>query len=157
MAQEDERKRLLFVFDVYSDDGSTIDGADVINALRAFNLNPTMQLVNSLGGSDNRGEVKYSFDDFWKIYLGVRDDKNSGGFSDFVECLKIYDIAENGTMKLVDLTSMLVTLGEKITDAQMNEVLSDCQLEEEDDDGWFPYLPFLCRLCDRPVPASWKP
>ncbi|KAG8332493.1 mesoderm development [Homalodisca vitripennis] len=101
---------LLFVFDVYSDDGSTIDGADVINALRAFNLNPTMQLVNSLGGSDNRGEVKYSFDDFWKIYLGVRDDKNSGGFSDFVECLKIYDIAENGTMKLVDLTSMLVTL-----------------------------------------------
>uniref|UniRef100_A0A1B6MFB3 Uncharacterized protein n=2 Tax=Graphocephala atropunctata TaxID=36148 RepID=A0A1B6MFB3_9HEMI len=146
----------MFVFDMYAANG-LIDGADVITAIRGLNLNPTIQLVNSLGGSDNRGEVTHTFDDFWKIYVEVRDDKNAGGFVDFVECLKIYDIAENGTMKLVDLTHMLLSLGERITEQELDEVLKDCMLETEDDDGWFPYLPFLCRLCERPVPTSWKP
>ncbi|KAG8332492.1 myosin light chain alkali-like [Homalodisca vitripennis] len=153
---EEERKRVRFVFDLYSSE-DLIDGVDIINAIRGLNLNPTIHLVNNLGGSETRGEVFKSFNEFLKIYEAVRDDKNQGGFQDFVECLKIYDVAENGTMKMIDLTSMLLTLGEKITADELQEVLTDCQLEPEDEDGWFPYLPFLCRLCEKPVPPSWKP
>lgn len=57
-----------------------------------------------------------TFEEFWNVYCKVRDDKDEGGFVDFVECLKIYDVGENGLMKTVDLTHMLLSLGNRHDD-----------------------------------------
>ncbi|XP_054280507.1 myosin light chain alkali-like [Macrosteles quadrilineatus] len=156
LPEAQQREKVNWVFGLYGSTG-TIDGADVIDAIRALNLNPTIAFVCSLGGSTTRGETSMTLEEFWKVYCAVRDDTNEGGFVDFIECLKIYDVGENGLMKFVDLSHMLLNLGEPVTQDELDGVLTDCLLEEEDDDGWIPYLPFLCRLCEKPVPKSIKP
>lgn len=57
------------------------------------------------------GERKLPFEDFVNIYVGVKNDKDMGVYEDFIECLKLYDKAENGYMQLTELTHMLTALG----------------------------------------------
>lgn len=61
------------------------------------------------------GEKFYTGDEFAHIYKILKENKDEGGFHDFVECLKNLDIKENGTMKLTDLAHMLKTLGMSAT------------------------------------------
>jgi Ca2+-binding EF-hand superfamily protein len=42
----------------------------------------------------------------------VRAQKDQGSFEDFMECLKLYDKQENGTMLLAELEHSLKALGE---------------------------------------------
>jgi Ca2+-binding EF-hand superfamily protein len=41
----------------------------------------------------------------------VKNQKDQGSFEDFLECLKLYDKAENGTMLLAELEHSLKALG----------------------------------------------
>lgn len=101
-----------FVFSVYDWDGSnSIDAFDVGNALRALNLNPTLDLIGKMGGTQKRGEKRVKFDEFLPIYAQVKKEKDMGCYEDFLECLKLYDKEENGTMLLAELQHSLIALG----------------------------------------------
>lgn len=101
-----------FVFSVYDWDGSnSIDAFDVGNALRALNLNPTLELIGKMGGTQKRGEKRVKFDEFLPIYAQVKKEKDMGCYEDFLECLKLYDKEENGTMLLAELQHSLIALG----------------------------------------------
>ncbi|CAG5075781.1 Similar to Mlc1: Myosin light chain alkali (Drosophila melanogaster) [Cotesia congregata] len=167
-----------FCFSIYDADGTNvIDAVDLGNVLRALNLNPTNAAIERLGGTTKRGEKKITVEEFLPIFEQAKTDKDQGGYEDFLECLKLYDKQENGTMLGVELSNMLLTVGEKLEDAQVEEVLGECmdpededgfipyarekledaQVEEvlgecmdpEDEDGFIPYAPFLRRLCER--------
>ena len=45
------------------------------------------------------------------IYSQVKKDKDQGVFEDFVECLKLYDKQEDGTMLGAELMHILLSLG----------------------------------------------
>ena len=49
---------------------------------------------------------------FYPIYKEVKNSKDTGSFEDFIECLKLYDKMENGTMMLGELEHILLSLGE---------------------------------------------
>ena len=49
---------------------------------------------------------------FYPIYSDVKKSKETGNFEDFIECLKLYDKMENGTMMLGELEHILLSLGE---------------------------------------------
>lgn len=101
-----------FVFSVYDWDGNnTIDAFEIGNALRALNLNPTLDLIGKMGGTQKRGEKRVKFDEFLSIYAQVKKEKDMGCYEDFLECLKLYDKAENGTMLLAELNHSLIALG----------------------------------------------
>ena len=51
---------------------------------------------------------------FYPIYSEVKKSKETGNFEDFIECLKLYDKMENGTMMLGELEHILLSLGESI-------------------------------------------
>ena len=57
------------------------------------------------------GEKFYTLEEILPIYSGVKKDKDQGVFEDFVECLKLYDKSENGTMVGAELLNILLTLG----------------------------------------------
>lgn len=57
------------------------------------------------------GLKKMKLDEFLPIYSQVKKDKDQGGFEDFMECLKLYDKAENGTMMAAELSHVLLSLG----------------------------------------------
>ncbi|XP_063985276.1 myosin light chain 1 isoform X1 [Diachasmimorpha longicaudata] len=144
-----EVERAEFCFSIYDADGTNvIDAIDLGNVLRALNLNPTNATIEKMGGTAKKNEKKMAFDEFLPIFSQLKHDKDQGTYEDFLECLKLYDKAENGTMLFGDLQNMLLTLGEKLEDAEVDTVLKEC-CEPEDEDGFIPYAPFLRRLCDR--------
>ncbi|PBC27127.1 Myosin light chain alkali [Apis cerana cerana] len=128
-----------FAFSIYDADGTNvIDATDLGNVLRALNLNPTNATIEKLGGTKKKGEKLMKLDEFLPIYSQCKKDKDQGCYEDFVECLKLYDKQENGTMLGAELSHTLLALGEKLTDAEVEEVLKDC-MDPEDEDGFIPY------------------
>ncbi|XP_052869608.1 myosin light chain alkali [Anopheles cruzii] len=148
-----EIEKAQFVFSVYDWEGSgAMDAVDLGNALRALNTNPTLDLINKMGGTQKRGEKKIKFDEFLPIYSQVKKEKDQGCYEDFLECLKLYDKEENGTMLLAELQHSLTALGERLSEDELEAVFNDC-MDPEDDDGNIPYGPYLQRLCDHTPPA----
>ncbi|XP_049301209.1 myosin light chain alkali isoform X2 [Anopheles funestus] len=143
-----EIEKAQFVFSVYDWEGSgQMDAMDLGNALRALNLNPTIDLITKMGGTQKRGEKKVKFEEFLPIFSQVKKEKEQGCYEDFLECLKLYDKNEDGTMLLAELQHSLTALGERLDDVELENVFKDC-MDPEDDDGNIPYGPFLQRLCD---------
>lgn len=102
-----------FAFSVYDHDGSgKIDAQDIGDVLRALNLNPTLALVEKMGGKKKRGEQLLTLEEFLPIYGQVKKEKEQGCYEDFLECLKLYDKNEDGTMLLAELHHTLLALGE---------------------------------------------
>ena len=141
-----EVEKVEFAFSIYDADGSNnIDCMDLGNVLRALNLNPTNATIEKLGGTKKRGEKLMKLDEFLPIYSQCKKDKEQGCYEDFLECLKLYDKQENGTMLAAELSHTLLALGERLEDTQVEEVLKDC-MDAEDEDGFIPYAPFLKKM-----------
>lgn len=65
-----------------------------------------------MGGKKKRGEQLLTLEEFLPIYGQVKKEKEQGCYEDFVECLKLYDKNEDGTMLLAELNHTLLALGE---------------------------------------------
>lgn len=66
-----------------------------------------------MGGKKKRGEQLLTLEEFLPIYGQVKKEKEQGCYEDFLECLKLYDKNEDGTMLLAELNHTLLALGEK--------------------------------------------
>ncbi|XP_058813938.1 myosin light chain alkali isoform X1 [Topomyia yanbarensis] len=151
-----EIEKAQFVFSVYDFEGTnSIDAFDIGGALRALNLNPTLDLIGKMGGTKKRGEKRVKFEEFLPIYAQVKKEKEQGCYEDFLECLKLYDKNEDGTMLLAELNHSLLALGEKLSDDELDAVFKDC-MDPEDDDGNIPYAPFLKKMMDNMVVINLK-
>lgn len=64
-----------------------------------------------MGGAKKRGEKLLTLEEFLPIFSQVKKEKDQGCYEDFVECLKLYDKNENGTMLLAELNHALLALG----------------------------------------------
>jgi len=132
-----------FAFSIYDADGTNkIDAYDLGDVLRALNCNPTLALIEKMGGTKKRGEKLLSLEEFLPIYGQVKKEKDQGCYEDFLECLKLYDKNENGFMLLAELNHALLALGEALDQEQVDAVFKDC-MGEENDDGEIQYAPFL--------------
>ncbi|XP_049842773.1 myosin light chain 1 isoform X2 [Schistocerca gregaria] len=139
-------ERANFAFSVYDFDGSgTVDAIYLGDLLRALNLNPTLAIVEKMGGTKKKNEKKLKIEDFLPIYSQVKKEKEVGSYEDFLECLKLYDKAEDGKMLSAELSHTLLSLGERLTDEECESILKEC-LDPEDEDGFVPYAPFIKRL-----------
>ncbi|CAD7090403.1 unnamed protein product [Hermetia illucens] len=140
-----------FVFDILGEAGEhAIDAVDLGDALRALNLNPTLALIEKMGGTKKRGEKKLKLDEFLPIFSQVKKEKEMGCYEDFLECLKLYDKNENGLMLLAELNHALLSLGEKLDDEQVEALFKDC-VDPEDDEGYIPYAQFLQKMMTTPI------
>merc|ERR1712242_665774 len=70
-----------------------------------------MGMIDKLGGAKKKGEKFIKLEEFYPIYSDVKKSKDTGSFEDFIECLKLYDKMENGTMMLGELEHILLSLG----------------------------------------------
>lgn len=59
--------------------------------------------------------VLFQLEEFLPIYSQAKKDKDQGCYEDFLECLKLYDKAENGLMLGAELTHTLLALGQYVT------------------------------------------
>merc|ERR1712214_51717 len=133
-------ERAKFAFDIYDFEGkSRMDMFYLGDCLRGLNLNPTLKMIDKLGGAKKKGKKSME----------------TGNFEDFIECLKLYDKMENGTMMLGELEHILLSLGEKLEREEVDILIKEC-CDPEDDDGFIPYEPFLRRVCAGPHPEMYE-
>ena len=102
-----------FAFDIYDFEGKArMDLFYLGDVLRGLNLSPTLKKIEDLGGTKKKGEKFIKLEEFYPIYSAMKAAiKDMGSFEDFVECCKLYDKQENGTMMLGELEHILLNLG----------------------------------------------
>jgi len=144
MADPDAIKKIC---DIYDWDGhgklDMIFFGDVIYAL-GFNI--TKKICMGLGQQEEEKKKFCTFDEVVNlVQQAVKTPEHSGTYHDYIELCKLYDKNENGTMMLAELENILNMLADEIpkedTIALLNELC-----DKEDEDGFFPYGPFLDRL-----------
>lgn len=141
-------------FDIYDFEGiGKVDAYNLGDLLRSLDLRPTNAIIEKNGGAKKRGEKLLTLEEFLPIYSQVKKEKESGAYEDFIEGLKLYDKHDNGSMLEAELAHILLSLGEKLTDAETEELLSSIQVQT-DDDGFIKYEQFVKKLTTGPYPES---
>jgi len=141
-------------FEVYdTTGGGKIDCVWLGSLLRALDVTVTEDTVEKAGGTKKPDEKMISFEDFLPIYSEVRKSKDMGKIEDLLEGLKVYDKNENGTMMAAELSHVLLSLGEKLTDKECDEIFAAC-CPAEDEDGYMKYEILLKNIFAGPFPEE---
>uniref|UniRef100_A0A224YW68 Myosin light chain 6 n=1 Tax=Rhipicephalus zambeziensis TaxID=60191 RepID=A0A224YW68_9ACAR len=132
-----------------------VDCADLGSLLRSLDLRPTNATIEKNGGTQKRGEKKITLEEFLPIYSQIKKDKDMGTHADFLEGLKVYDKAENGQMLEAELAHVLLSLGERLTDAEVDEIMQCCA-GTVDEEGFIKYENFIKNVLAGPFPEEQK-
>jgi len=135
------------ICDIYDWDGKgELDLFFLGDVMYALGMNTTKKVCVGLGQTDEEGKKFAKFDE---IVTKVNEAKNTpnsqGNYHDFIELLKLYDKNSNGTMMLAELENVLANMGDEIPKEDVQKLLAEL-CDREDEDGFFPYTPFVDRL-----------
>ncbi|KAJ8917986.1 hypothetical protein NQ315_011439 [Exocentrus adspersus] len=142
-----------FAFEVFKQD-NLLDGSLLGKFIFCCGINPSQETLKKMGMTEKEGQKKFTLEELLPIVSQLKKEvKDQGCYEDFIECLKLYDKNENGLMLVGELSHSLLTLGEKLTDDEVDELFTDC-LDEENDEGEIEYIPFLRRMCELDPPLK---
>lgn len=167
-------------FDIYDFDGiGKVDAYLLGDLVRSLDLRPTQTAIEKAGGTKKKGEHTkqlhvssfghrliflmsllpstgekiLTLEEFLPIYSQLKKDKDCGAYEDLAEGMKVYDKNENGTMMAGELVHVMLMLGEKLTDEQVEDIVKTCA-GQEDEDGYIRYDEFLKKVLAGPYPEE---
>ncbi|MBO8831366.1 EF-hand domain-containing protein [Staphylococcus aureus] len=77
------------------------------------------------------GEKSYKFEEFIPLYKELMNEKDTGTFADFMEAFKTFDREGQGFISGAELRHLLTSLGEKLTDLEVDDILRYIDLTED--------------------------
>lgn len=137
------------LFDFWDGRDGLVDGAKIGDLLRCSGLNPTNELVLKNGGCPKFGEKQYKFEEILPIYKAVSDETDTGTYADFMEAFKTFDREGQGFISSAEMRMVLVGLGERLTDEEVDTIIKLTGLEE-DLDGNVKYEEFVSTILKGP-------
>jgi myosin light chain 6 len=128
----------IIKFDDRGDD--KIHKSHLGEVVRALGLNPTETEIKRCLKDLNTERI--SFEQFLPIYEDISKKKDQSSEEDFIEGLRVFDKDGSGTINSAELRHLLTTLGERLTDDEVEQLLSGL----EDKHGNVNYEEFVKML-----------
>ncbi|XP_067844254.1 myosin light chain 1, skeletal muscle isoform-like isoform X1 [Heptranchias perlo] len=138
--QQEDFKEAFLLFDRTGN--SKITYAQVADVMRALGQNPTNAEVKKILNNPSAEEMAnkaIEFDQFLPMLQTMANNKEQGSYDDFVEGLRVFDKESNGTVMGAELRHVLATLGEKLTEEQVEQLMTG----QEDANGCINYEAFV--------------
>lgn len=149
-ASDIEDVREVFdLFDFWDGRDGLVDGAKIGDVMRCIGLNPTNKQILENGGTKKFGEKQYKFEEILPIYKAVNGEPDVGTYADFMEAFKTFDREGQGFIASAELRHVLTSLGERLSDQEVDEILKYTGTEE-DLDGNMKYEEFIKRVMAGP-------
>jgi myosin light chain 6 len=150
MGKSDDYKS---IFNLYDDDcEGKIDGIHIGSVARAAGLKPTNEQVNKAAGAEYKklGEKKLTYEEWLPIFEKLKKEKEVGTFADYLEGLKVFDKDECGKILGAEVKHVLMALGERLTAAEVEEVMEGAA----DSEGNIDYAAFIKKVMAGPFPKE---
>ncbi|XP_051818010.1 myosin light chain 6B [Antechinus flavipes] len=112
------------------------------DVMRALGQNPTNAEVLKVLGHPKNDELnskRVDFETFLPMLQAVAKSRDQGTYEDYLEGLRVFDKEGNGTVMGAELRHVLTTLGEKMTEEEVETLLAG----HEDNNGSINYEAFL--------------
>ncbi|XP_014283266.1 myosin-2 essential light chain isoform X1 [Halyomorpha halys] len=136
MTSVEEFQEAFQLFDSRGDNKIHVN--QIGDALRALGQNPTESEVKRFT-HQHKPDERISFEVFLPIYQAISKARTSDTAEDFIEGLRHFDKDGNGFITSAELRHLLTTLGEKLTDEEVEQLLAG----QEDSQGNVNYEEFV--------------
>ncbi|KAJ0009449.1 hypothetical protein NQD34_001151 [Periophthalmus magnuspinnatus] len=137
--QIEDFKEAFGLFDRIGD--SQVAFNQVADIMRALGQNPTNKAVTEILGNptaDDMANKRLNFEAFLPMLKKV-DSMPKGTVDDYVEGLRVFDKEGNGTVMGAELRIVLSTLGEKMSEPEIDALMQG----QEDENGSVHYEAFV--------------
>ena len=107
-----------------------VESHRVGEVLRGLGLNPTnAEVAKIIKQLDPEGNRRVSFEEFLPIHQSqhIKTKSKPFGVEDFVDSLKVFDSDGSGTISAGELRHVLTSIGEKLTDDEMDSLLQSTE------------------------------
>jgi myosin light chain 6 len=147
MADADAIKKICDIYDWHGK--GQLDLFYLGDIMYALGFNITKKICMANGQQEEECKKFASFDEVvTMVNAALKTPEMSGNYHDYIELCKLYDKNENGTMMLAELETFLTLMGDEIPKEDCTKLLESLA-GAEDEDGFFPYTPFLDKLCGK--------